>query len=103
MNVACRILSNGDCKNLCEKSGPQRRLYTHVAGDKLTIKCIGVEYLAQMCIRINNVNDLSYYDGCFYDGEPYYYKTLKWGSTYELRDLVSMVKLIHDPYNYAYR
>ena len=49
------------------------------------------------------MNELEFYDGCYYGGNPFYYEPLKWGQTYELRDLVSMVRLVHDPYNYAYK
>ena len=56
-----------------------------------------------MCARINPGEELEYYTGCYIDGSPFYYQTLQPGEIYEMRYIVSMVRLMSDPYGTAYK
>lgn len=60
----------------------------------------------QICLSLNGAEtygDLEYYSGCFYDGNPFFYEKLNPGEAYDLRNIVSMVRLMTDPYAEAYR
>jgi hypothetical protein len=58
--------------------------------------------LRQICIRVHDDGTIGYVSGCFYGGSPLYYETMTYGESYQIKNLVSMVRLVGDPYGIAY-
>lgn len=93
----CDSFSYTDCDTICKgKQGVLRQ-----ESDKRF--CYNIKVLKQVCARINPGEELEYYTGCYIDGSPFYYQTLQPGEIYEMRYIVSMVRLMSDPYGTAYK